>query len=201
MIYLYGASGHGKNIIEIFELQQLAIAGLLDDGANENDFLGYPVSLPGNVSLGAENQLIISIGNNAIRKRLAESIFVTYTTAIHPSCVISKRCIISAGTVIMAGVVINCDAVIGDHVILNTSCSIDHDCVLGNYAHVSPNAALAGNVTVGEGAHIGIGASVIQGINIGKWATVGAGAVVISDVPDYAVVVGSPAKIIKYNHG
>ena len=54
-------------------------------------------------------------------------------------------------------------------------------------------------VFVGEGTHIGINATVIQGIKIGKWATIGAGSVVIKDIPDYAVVVGNPGKIIKYN--
>jgi acetyltransferase EpsM len=46
---------------------------------------------------------------------------------------------------------------------------------------------------------IGIGAILIPGITIGKWVTIGAGTVVLSDVPDYAVVVGNPGKIIKYN--
>jgi acetyltransferase-like isoleucine patch superfamily enzyme len=59
---------------------------------------------------------------------------------------------------------------------------------------------LAGNVTVGEGSHVGIGASVIQGVVIGKWTVIGAGAVVLNDVPDYAVVVGNPGKIIKVNN-
>lgn len=45
---------------------------------------------------------------------------------------------------------------------------------------------------------MGIGASIIQGITIGKWATIGAGTVIIQDVPDYAVVVGIPGKIIRY---
>jgi acetyltransferase EpsM len=54
-------------------------------------------------------------------------------------------------------------------------------------------------VKVGEGTHIGIGSSVIQGITIGKWVTIGAGAVIIRDIPDFAVVVGNPGKIIKYN--
>ena len=50
-----------------------------------------------------------------------------------------------------------------------------------------------------EGANIGIGAVVIQGLTIGKWSTIGAGSVIINDVPDYAVVVGNPGKVIKYN--
>ena len=45
---------------------------------------------------------------------------------------------------------------------------------------------------------IGIGAVIIQGIKIGKWAIIGAGAVIVNDIPDYAMVVGVPGKIIKY---
>ena len=45
---------------------------------------------------------------------------------------------------------------------------------------------------------IGIGAVVIQGIKIGRWAIIGAGAVIVNDVPDFAIVVGVPGKIIKY---
>ena len=39
---------------------------------------------------------------------------------------------------------------------------------------------------------------IIQGIKIGKWAKIGAGAVIVNDIPDYAMVVGVPGKIIKY---
>jgi len=65
--------------------------------------------------------------------------------------------------------------------------------------HISPNASLAGDVYIGEGTHIGIGAVIIQGLKVGKWVTIGAGAVVINDIPDFAVVVGNPGKIKKYN--
>jgi acetyltransferase EpsM len=77
---------------------------------------------------------------------------------------------------------------------------VEHECQLGDYVHISPNSALAGDVIVGEGSHIGIGAVVIPGVKIGKWVTIGAGAVVLEDIPDFAVVVGNPGKIIKYNH-
>jgi acetyltransferase-like isoleucine patch superfamily enzyme len=40
---------------------------------------------------------------------------------------------------------------------------------------------------------------VIKGIKIGTWAIIGAGAVIINDIPDNAVVVGNPGRIIKYN--
>jgi acetyltransferase EpsM len=93
--------------------------------------------------------------------------------------------------------VVQAGTVIGRHCIINTSASIDHDCVIEDFVHISPNATLSGNVRVGEGTHIGAGATIIQGITVGKWCTVGAGAVVIRDVPDYATVVGVPARVIK----
>lgn len=52
-------------------------------------------------------------------------------------------------------------------------------------------------VRIKEGAWIGAGASIMPGVCVGKYAVVGAMSVVTKDVPDYAVVVGSPAKVVK----
>lgn len=52
-------------------------------------------------------------------------------------------------------------------------------------------------VTVKQGAWIGAGATILPGVTVGKYAVVGAASVVTHDVPDYAVVVGNPAKVIK----
>ena len=54
------------------------------------------------------------------------------------------------------------------------------------------------SITVRMGASIGANATLLPGITIGCKAMVGAGAVVTKDVPDGAVVVGNPAKIIRY---
>lgn len=53
-------------------------------------------------------------------------------------------------------------------------------------------------VLIKKGAWIGAGATVLPGVCVGKYAIVGACSVVTKDVPDYAVVVGNPAKVIKY---
>jgi len=55
-----------------------------------------------------------------------------------------------------------------------------------------------GEVTLSEGCWIGIGAVILPGVTIGKNAVVAANAVVTRSVPDYAVVGGVPAKLIKY---
>lgn len=53
-------------------------------------------------------------------------------------------------------------------------------------------------VTIGHDVWIGANALIMGGVKIGIGAVIGAGAVVTKDVPDYAVVVGCPAKILKY---
>ncbi len=52
-------------------------------------------------------------------------------------------------------------------------------------------------VFIGEGSDIGVGAILLPGVNIGRGVQVGAGAVVTSDVEDYAVVAGNPARVIR----
>ncbi len=52
-------------------------------------------------------------------------------------------------------------------------------------------------ILIKEGAWIGAGATVLPGVCVGKHAIVGAMSVVTKDVPDYAVAVGSPARIVK----
>jgi len=200
-IFLYGASGHAKVICEILESQHRIPYGLIDDNPNVTSLLDYPVfNTLDQAALMADDQFIISIGNNRIRKAIAAKLSgVTFTSAIHSSSIISVRSTVGEGTVVMSNVSVNVHSNIGRHAILNTNCSIDHDCLVEDFVHISPNAALAGNVQVGEGTQIGIGACVMQNIRIGKWATVGAGAVIIRDVPDYAVVVGNPGRVIKTN--
>ncbi len=55
-----------------------------------------------------------------------------------------------------------------------------------------------GKVTIKKNAWIGMNVTICPGVTIGEYAVVGAGAVVTKDVPDYAVVGGVPAKVIRY---
>ena len=54
-----------------------------------------------------------------------------------------------------------------------------------------------GKVVIKGGAHIGVGAIILPGVTIGEGSVIGAGAVVCSDIPDYCVAAGVPAKVIK----
>jgi acetyltransferase-like isoleucine patch superfamily enzyme len=52
-------------------------------------------------------------------------------------------------------------------------------------------------VVIEDGSDIGVGAIVLPGVRIGRGSQVGAGAVVTADVPDYAIVAGVPARLIR----
>ena len=70
--------------------------------------------------------------------------------------------------------------------------------IVGNNVTVGHNVILHG-CTVEDGALIGMGAIIMNGVRIGKGAVIGAGAVVMEQttIPNYAIVVGVPGKVIK----
>jgi acetyltransferase EpsM len=194
---IYGASGHGKVIIEILEKSGITIYKIFDDDSTKESILNYLVSNDKKVLKETNLKWIIAIGNNYIRKKVVESEKLNCGYAIDKSANISINTSLGTGTVVMPGVCINSSTAIGIHSIINTSAVLDHECMISDYVHISPNATLCGRVSVGEGTHIGAGAIVIPGIKIGRWVTIGAGAVIIKDIPDFSTVVGNPGKIIK----
>ena len=198
MIYLYGAGGHAKVIVDIIESCGKTVAGIFDKDPVKKIREFPHFFFPGPFNFESD-QLIISIGNNAIRRRIANELTAKYYTAIHFNTIISKYASIGEGTVVMGGALINADTIIGKHCIINSNASVDHDCFLGDFVHISPNVTLSGGIDVGENVHVGAGAVIIPGKKIGTNSIIGAGAVVIKDVPDNVTVVGNPARIIKTN--
>ncbi|CAK7078400.1 MAG: Putative acetyltransferase EpsM [Parabacteroides sp.] len=192
-MYLYGASGHAKVIIDILEAEGLEIEGLLDDNSTIHELLGYPV----NAKRANVSPLIVSIGDNLTRKKIVNKMCCLFGKAIHPSAVISQYATIDEGTVVMQGSVIQSSTSIGKHCIINTGASIDHDCRIEDFVHISPHVTLCGNVDVGEGTWIGAGAIIIPGVKIGRWSVIGAGSVVRKDIPDKVLALGNKCKVVK----
>mgnify|MGYP000817827046 FL=1 len=120
-MYLYGASGHAKVIIDILRANHEPVEALFDDNEKLCQLLNYPVLRSGEV----RGPLIISIGNNYIRKRIAEGLKLIFGKAFHPSAIISKEAKIDVGTVVMQGAIIQSDVRIGKHCIINTGASVD----------------------------------------------------------------------------
>ena len=203
-IRIYGAGGHSQVIKQVLELSGFQVSETFDDKPiGVHHAYSQTEIVSGVRDKMAEfphegNPVIIAIGDNKQRKEIAEFLNSGFERAIHPSSIIAPNAKIGEGTVVFAGAIIQPNTAVGRHVIVNTGASIDHDNIIGDFAHISPKAALCGHVEVGEGSHVGVGAVVIPKIKIGKWCKIGAGSVIIKDVPDFAVVVGNPGKIIRY---
>jgi len=198
-----GGGGHAKVIIEILQdAGKYEVAGCTVPYPAPNSLLDVPVlgddSQLSNIYASGVHHAIIAIGNNRLRRKLAQLVVATgfaLVNAVSPQAVLSRRVELGVGLAIMAGAVINTCSRIGDGCIINTGATVDHDCVIGNWAHIAPGTNLAGCVKVGDGAFMGIGSRAIPGISVGEWTTVGAGAVVICDLPPGVTAVGVPAKV------
>ena len=124
---------------------------------------------------------------------------------IEPGAIIREKVEIGEGAVIMMGAVINIGAVIGRGTMIDMGAVLGGRAIVGDHCHIGAGTVLAGvvepasatPVVIEDGVMIGANAVVIEGVRVGRNAVVAAGAVVIEDVPENAVVAGSPARIIK----
>jgi UDP-2-acetamido-3-amino-2,3-dideoxy-glucuronate N-acetyltransferase len=133
-------------------------------------------------------------------------------TRIWQFAVVFKGARIGAECNICSHTLIEGKVVIGDRVTIKSGVQIWDGSVIGDDVFIGPNATFSNDlyprskqydfqikgVTICNGASVGANATLLPGITIGEKAIIGAGAVVTKSVPALAVVVGNPAKIVRY---
>jgi UDP-2-acetamido-3-amino-2,3-dideoxy-glucuronate N-acetyltransferase len=124
---------------------------------------------------------------------------------IMPNCVIGEGCNIGQNVVVSPGVILGKNVKVQNNVSIYTGVECEDDVFLGPsmvFTNViNPRSAVVrrdqyARTIVRKGASIGANATIVCGHDIGSYAFVGAGAVVTKHVPDYALVVGNPARQI-----
>lgn len=127
-------------------------------------------------------------------------------SVILPNARIGQNCNICAHTFIEN------EVVIGDNVTIKSGVYLWDGTVIEDGAFIGPNATFTNDKTprskaypthysgprIKRGASIGANATLLPGVTIGEYAMVGAGAVVTTDVPAFAVVIGNPARIVRF---
>ena len=131
---------------------------------------------------------------------------------------IMKNCKIGANCNIGQNVVVSPDVILGNNVKIQNNVSVYTGVVCEDDVFLGPSMVFTNVINprsavvrrdeylktiVKKGASIGANATIVCGNNIGKYALIGAGSVVTKDVPDYALMIGVPAKQIGWisQHG
>jgi sugar O-acyltransferase (sialic acid O-acetyltransferase NeuD family) len=189
-IAVFGASGHGKVVIDaINDHPLLELICVADDNPAlqgslfhaQNKIISRELLLAQGAALEG---VIVAIGINRTRMQLAswfKQRGISLMCVIHPAATISSSALLGDGTLVMPKSVVNADVRMGENVIVNSGAIIEHDCHLGDGVHVAPGAVLCGNVSVGEGAFVGAGAVVVPGVKIAPDAFIKAGTIVKRD--------------------
>jgi acetyltransferase EpsM len=148
--------------------------------------------------LAATHAAVCALATTTRRRftREVEERGVPFATLVHPSARISARSRLGAGTIASVAVVVAAATEIGRHVLLNRGVLVGHHTVVGDHVSLLPGANVAGNCRIGGGAFVGMGALVLDNVSVGRDAVVAAGSVVTRDVPDAAVVMGVPARVV-----
>jgi UDP-2-acetamido-3-amino-2,3-dideoxy-glucuronate N-acetyltransferase len=145
--------------------------------------------------------------------KVGEGVKIWHFSHIMTNCVIGDKCNIGQNVVISPDVVLGRNVKVQNNVSIYTGVTCEDDVFLGPsmvFTNViNPRSAVNrkseyAKTTVKTGASIGANATIVCGNDIGAFAFIGAGAVVTKDVPDYALLVGNPAKQIgwvsEYGH-
>jgi UDP-2-acetamido-3-amino-2,3-dideoxy-glucuronate N-acetyltransferase len=121
--------------------------------------------------------------------KIGENCIIGQNVAMGPDVIIGNKCKIQNNVSLYKGVILE------DEVFCGPSCVFTN--VYNPRAFIERKKEFR-QTLVKKGATIGANATIVCGVTIGKYAMIGAGAVVKTDVPDYAVVVGVPAKQISW---
>ncbi len=133
-------------------------------------------------------------------------------TKVWQFVVILKGAVIGNDCNICAQSLIEGDVLIGNSVTIKSGVQLWDGTRIGNNVFIGPNVTFTNDlfprskvypdkftgITVKDFASIGANATILPGVTIGESAMIGAGSVVTKDVPAKAVVVGNPAKIIRF---
>jgi UDP-2-acetamido-3-amino-2,3-dideoxy-glucuronate N-acetyltransferase len=144
---------------------------------------------------------------------IADGVKIWHFSHIMSNCTIGERCNIGQNVVISPEVILGKNVKIQNNVSIYTGVICEDDVFLGPsmvFTNViNPRSAVNrkaeyAKTIVRKGASIGANATIVCGHDIGEYAFVGAGAVVTKHVPNFALVVGNPARqlgwVSEYGH-
>lgn len=208
-VVIVGAGQNGGQVYNILKLdKEVQIVGFLDDDPDKRgtEKYGLPVfgavgTVESVVAKYGVRGAIVAVGDNGIRGRMTKQLRgagLCIVSAIHTHVFVDDTARIGQGSIMEMGAMIHPEAQIGEGVFVGGSTVVAHDCVVGDYSLLGGGVVFGGNVVVGAYTTLGVGTILQPQIRIGRNVTTGIGTVVVKDLPDNAVAVGVPAKILRF---
>ncbi|QNF35749.1 transferase [Adhaeribacter swui] len=157
---IYGAGGHAAVVADLIKLTGGTVEAFFDDQPKTTP-IGLAKPYAEDLYPGAK--MIIGIGNNSIREKIANKVSHSFGTLIHPTAYVAEGVELGEGTVVLANAVIQTNAKIGKHVIINAGVCIDHDAIVDDFVLTYPNAYVGGGATLEKGVLVNAGAVITRG--------------------------------------
>lgn len=208
---IIGAGTQGQIYASYLIEAGVNIIGFLDDDESlyKKDILNLPVlgKYQDLFTAKFKNQIqnvYCPIGNNAIRVEYLSTLKKEgYGTPsfIHPSVSVGPDVILGEAIYMLVGNIIMPHTSIGNYIMVNMASTIAHHVILEDGVFMSSGVNIGAMINVKRKAYIGMGVTAMTGIKyIGENSLIGAGTVLIKDVPDNAVMVGNPGRVLRFKN-
>ncbi len=206
---IIGAGTYGEVYLAYLQEAGVEIVGFLDDDPKYKDVDVKGVPVLGGIPMmetikqthGVE-AVYCPLGNNKLRVKfltMAKEYGLQTPNYIHPSVNISPNVTIGEGVYILLGTSIMPHTVIKNYVMISMNVGLAHHNVLEEGVFLSTGCNFGASIHAHKYAYCGIASTIMTGLHeLGEDCLIGAGAVVIRDVEPKAIMVGVPAKVIKY---
>ena len=181
---------NGREGLRVLEILQNSQDSLEKNGENvlisSNDYYAHPTSVIDRPCSIGKNTKIWHFSHVMSGAEIGNNCNIGQNVMIAPDVVIGNSVKIQNNVSVYTGVKVEDNVFLGPSMVFTN--------VITPRSFISRKNEFKETI-VGKGATIGANATIICGNNLGKYSIIGAGAVVTKDVPDYALVVGNPAKV------
>lgn len=204
---IVGAGTYGQ-VYAAYLSEHYKVLGFIDDDPSLANEWVAGIRVLGNSEylfneVSSSHAVFVPLGENQIRSEflinLRNSGFDT-PSFIHPQTIIHSSVQVGNAVYILPGTIIMPHTVLEDNVMVSVGVNIAHHVHVGRGSFFSQGCNIGASILIGDYAYFGIGSTIMTGISkVGRNSLIGAGTVVIRDVEDQAVMVGNPAKFLRYN--